>query len=172
MDNKMVGKIIAYTGSHGTGKSSSAIALTDEIRNSRPRAKVGIIIDIEKSCPFGFLDNSTKIITEESQRWIFLSHMQKELDLAAKREIVVSDRTSLDAVAYTWVGGFRDLAFHMLGMVGGHMKIYQEVRFKRIAFNNHLVDDGTMSTDRNVQLEVERVLLDMYRRLGVGVVEC
>jgi len=82
--------------------------------------------------------------------------------------VVISDRTAVDAIAYTFVAGFIELGKAMLELVKNHIKNYNEIYFKTLKHNNYLIENGVRDgKDKRFQEEVEVVLLDLYEKLRI-----
>ncbi len=103
-----------------------------------PDKRVGVHVENLPFCPYPINENTT----EESQLWIFTHHIQAELFLLTHYDILVSDRTIVDCIAYTQEAGFKDLATHMIMMSLHHMKRYSEISFRFIKNNSYLHEEG------------------------------
>lgn len=163
-----MGKIIAFTGAHGTGKTTAVFEYTAKLKKT-VRSEVGIITEVARRCPLPVLglDCTT---TAEAQIWIFTEQIRCEIEASLRYDITVSDRTVADSIAYSLLSGFVDLAGAQVALARHHMGIYQEIRFQRIDRNwPCLVDDGFRSVDHDMQIEVERLLLGVYRELGIPI---
>lgn len=155
-------RVISYTGSHGTGKSTAASQVYHELKIFQPTASVRLFCDLEADCPFPININTT----EEAQLWIFSNQIQAELFALSKFDILVTDRTIVDTIAYTYCAGFQGLASGMLGLAEQHVGHYNEINFKQIKDNPFCFPDGIRDTeDVAFRMEVENVLLEMYRQL-------
>jgi hypothetical protein len=156
-------RLIAYTGSHGVGKSTAAAA---EYRNQKilyPPASVRLLCDLEADCPFPINQNAT----EQTQKWIFSNQVRRELDALSRFDVVVTDRTIVDIVAYTFVSGFQDLAMSMLSFAEQHISCYDEITFKQVKFNRFCHDDGIRDAeDTSFRGQVEMILMDLYSQLS------
>lgn len=160
-----MGKIIAYTGPHGTGKTMAVHGRIRELKREFPRASVVALQEVASLCPLPI----NRETTAEAQRWIFCTQMTQEIELLARGwDFIVADRTCVDAIAYTLVGGFRTLAEEMSAMVLSHLSVYDEIIFRSAATNAHLFEDGIRDCDAGFQAQIESTLLDTYSRLGFG----
>lgn len=161
--NTEVSGIVAYTGSHGVGKTTSMLDKAKTLKLDLPGKTITTLAENVIESPYPINQETT----EESQRWIFTNQMQAELKMMSFYDVVVTDRTVLDAVAYTYVAGFDRMAEAMFAMFQCHCHIYDQVYFKTIRKNNYLVSDGLRdASDLDFQRNVETVLLDLYRRAG------
>ena len=128
----MTPAVIAYTGTHGTGKTDAALRAAADLKRATPCKSVKALCDIEGACPY-FINRAT---TPQAQMWLFCQRIRLELEILARFDLLVTDRTVVDVAAYTYAAGFEDLATDMLTMAGQHLAVYKEVRFKSILSNN------------------------------------
>jgi len=155
---------ISFSGSHGTGKTTSVYELAYKMKIKNPGKRVGVFIDSARNSPFGFNNkNKPKI----AQSWIFLNQLKSELELSTKFDILITDRTIFDSIAYTYVFGQEDLADDLLSLGLHYMNSYDKIIFKTIANNNYLIKEGE---DRDVydlqyRQKVENKLLQIYKHL-------
>ena len=155
-------RVISYTGSHGTGKSTAASQTYHELKMSRPTASIRLFCDLEADCPFPINTHTT----EEAQLWMFSNQIQAELFALSKFDILVTDRTVVDVIAYTYCAGFQDLAAAMLGLAEQHVGHYNEINFKQIKDNPFCFPDGIRETETvDFRIEVENILTEMYKQL-------
>ena len=160
-------KIVAFSGAHGTGKTTAVYGTAHGLKLLHKSKEVGIVAETARACPLGCLSDGRQLITAVSQRWIFAAQVVAELDAAARFDLVVSDRTVMDAIAYTVVGGFADLADGMLRIARQHAEVYREIHFMPVSDNGFLTRDGVRDVNREAQLRVEEALLEIYRALGL-----
>lgn len=162
-------KIIVYTGTHGTGKTTAASKRVDALRVEQPDADIVLVEESARLCPYPINLDGTLL----SQRWIFARQMERELSaLAGSPDFIIMDRCVVDVAAYTSTldrPGCYAHAEAMLALCGEHVAIYDEVIFLATHNNNHWHPDGVREA-RNAQWrnQVEWQLLEFYRRLGVA----
>lgn len=150
---------IAYTGSHGTGKTTSVYETAQKMKLQHPNKSVGILTENAKDSPF----NINKNTCNKSQLWIFTNQISRELELETKYDILICDRTIMDSIAYTMHSASMDLSEKMYELAIKHMSSYSEVFFKTIQKNNFLIEDGVRDgTDRQYQQEIEDKLKALY----------
>ncbi|MCG8632797.1 MAG: hypothetical protein MI863_03165 [Desulfobacterales bacterium] len=161
----MNGRVIAYTGSHGVGKTDAALRAAVDLKRAEPGKSIKALCDLEGGCPY-FINRDT---TPRAQMWLFTDRIRQELEILARFDLLVTDRTVVDVAAYTYVAGYEELATDMLALAGQHLAVYQEIRFKSILANNFWFDDGIRdAVDQAFREKVEKVLIDMYARLRTG----
>lgn len=161
------GKLIAISGAHGTGKTTAAYALAAELKKTGGK-NVGLIMETARHCPMPVLQLGQKP-TRRAQLWIFTEQMRSEIEATMRYEVVVSDRSVVDCIAYSSVCGFHGLAYGQLALARHHVSIYDRVIFYGIADNPYLVNDGFRNLDAGMQREVESRMLEIYAELGVKI---
>ena len=162
---KPMGKIIAFTGAHGTGKSTAAYRLAENYKIEHPEKSVHVLCDQEALCPFPI----NKQTSPEAQMWVFTNQIRQELWLASKFDIIISDRTVVDAIAYTDVAGFDSLAQGMSELALGYISNYTSIKFRTIIENDFCCQDGIRETkDSLFREEIEDRLFDLYDGLLAG----
>jgi hypothetical protein len=167
MTRNSKGRIIAYSGTHGTGKTTAVYNRIGILKKVNPLSLIGPHVENLPFCPYPINRDST----EESQLWVFTNHIQAELNLLTRYDIVVSDRTAADAIAYTFAFGFNDLAEHMLALASHHIHRYSEIILLTAEGNPHHFDDGFRDSDEPFRLDVERWMFQVYDRLGFDFIE-
>ena len=159
------GKIIAFSGTHGTGKTTAVYALAAEMKKA-VKGEVGIILETARRCPFPICKAGEEMV-EDAQLWIFAEQIRCELEAAQRYDLVISDRTAVDCIAYSSVGGFHELAYGQVAVARRHLPIYKKIIFLGAQDNPYHTDDCLRHKDPQLRLEVELRLLDLYRELGV-----
>jgi len=159
------GKIIAISGTHGTGKTTAAYDLAAELKKTKS-GEVGIILETARRCPFPFYC-AGQATTREAQLWIFTEQIRSELDAIAHYDWVVSDRTVVDSIAYSSVAGFHDLVYGQIALARNHVQVYDWVIFRGAADNPYCTDDRRRHQDQALREEVEKRMLEIYSELGV-----
>lgn len=155
-------KVISFTGSHGVGKSTTAGKMYTDYKINHPDKSVCLLCDMEADCRFPINSKTTT----ESQMWIFTNQIQKELEALYRFDVLITDRTVVDIIAYTYTAGLQDLAFAMLSLAEVHVSIYDEIYFKQINFNSFCFQDGIRdTTNSEFRSEVEKTLKEMYTQL-------
>lgn len=157
----MTRHIVAYSGTHGTGKTTAVYNRIGELKKAHPGLLIGPHVENLTFCPYPI----NRASSEESQLWVFTNHIQAELFLLAHYDIVVSDRTAVDAIAYTMAHGWNGLAMDMTAMARHHMRHYSEIIIKTTD-NNHQHADGLRDVDPVFRGKVEDCLLAAYGILG------
>jgi predicted ATPase len=159
--------IVAYTGTHGTGKTTAVYTRAAMFKREYPDSEVGIVCETARLCPYPVLGQGSEWVRDVSQRWIFAAQQQAELSAAARYDIVVCDRTVCDCIAYTLAGGLEHLARSMMDLAQHHVDSYDHVYLRRMLPETPAADDGFRSRDETMRARVEECLIEIYHRLGV-----
>ncbi len=158
-----MGYVVAISGTHGTGKTTSVFDLARQLKITYPKKTIIPLTEQAALSPYPINKEATK----KSQMWIFVSQIARELELLSRFDIVVSDRSAVDSIAYARFCGFDELADDMVSMVRHHMPVYKQIHFKFRLENEFWFPDGLRdSDDRDFREKIERILLDIYQELG------
>lgn len=167
MVKKHIPKIIAYSGTHGTGKTTSALQRAAELKIYYPRKSFHTLCDLEAFCPYPINKHSL----EKTQSWLFANHLQQMLTATNRFDIIVMDRTLADIVAYTYVAGFTGQADSMKQFLLYHINYYSEIHIKTISDNAFCYDDGIREAENNeFRQQVETALFDIYSSIEKAAV--
>jgi hypothetical protein len=158
--------IIAFTGTHGVGKTTSVYRKAYDLKILFPDKRIGVFNENAVNCPFPINEKTTK----EAQLWMFTNQISTELDYLSKYDILVSDRTCIDCIAYSLYRGFEDIAEKMLDFSKIHINRYKEIYFKEIEKNPYAIENGLRSTEKNFQLGVEKILKSLYKKLNINII--
>ena len=149
---------IGIMGTHGTGKTTMAKQMAETLRATGIRT--GVLTGVARSCPWPI----NRAGTEDAQRWIYHTHMIRELEYSRIFEAVYCDRTVLDSLVYSRVLGFEDLVEDYLPAALRWLATYDALFWMRPR-GGWLVDDGVRDTDEEFQRRVDRefgCLIDMH----------
>lgn len=143
---------IAVVGTHGSGKTTLALNLLEQLSKKYPYKKIGFLQEVAGRCPLKINRGSL-----QSQMWIIQKQMLEEIELSQKYDILVCDRSILDAYVYT-----RDVCiFYKLEMpewieklTDYHINAYDYI-FKTRISPAYLKADGIRSTDSQWQEIIE-----------------
>lgn len=163
-----MGKIIAFTGAHGTGKTTSVFDYAGRMKKEGAY-EIGIITETARRCPFAIFGQGSQS-SVEAQLWIFSEQIRCELESQMHYEITISDRTVVDVIAYSVLAGLPDLARDQIAMARHHIGIYDTIFIKPVAGNRYLFNDGFRSTDNDLQAKLETELLRVYKALNIPLI--
>lgn len=154
---------IAFSGTHGTGKSFAAGSRYMEEKQKNPNKSVVVLSENVRMCPFDINKASTKY----SQFWIFSDQMKQELEYQSKYEIVICDRSIVDCISYA-ASTFNDEKFinSLIEVASEYIHTYDEIIFKTVKNNDFwYADDIRETTDLDFRMKVEEELLKIYERI-------
>lgn len=161
--------IIAFSGAHGTGKTTSVFELATAMKKAGRH--VGVILEAARECPFPVMSVGCAIAPKHSQLWIYNRQMMCEIEASEKYDVVISDRTLIDCIGYTRYAGYDRLANSMALMLTHHSFRYHRIYFKSIMHNDYCTHDGFRSTDLGARDEIENVIYDLYEFHGIEVIQ-
>ena len=149
---------IAFSGSHGTGKTTSIFKKCYELKKQYKNVDISIETAREWPLPIN------REASVESQLWILTKQIETEIRLNAVNDAIVCDRTVADICAYSYFvdKNLYDLAFKTCQF---YINTYDWVYFKLIKVNNYLIDDGIRDTDKKFQHDIEDKILEIYNKL-------
>lgn len=160
-----MGYVIACSGAHGTGKTTSAYQAAVDLKLAHPDKSIKAVCDLEVGCPYLINKESS----EESQSWIFLNQAVQDLTYIQQFDIVVTDHTLVDIAAYTYILGFHDLAMSMVAYTERHLSVYKKIYFKRSKHNLYYYDDGIREVqDITFREDVDHKINDLYNMFLVS----
>jgi hypothetical protein len=158
--------VISFSGTHSTGKTTAFHEAAAALKRMYPNLRIGAVNELAERCPLKTLSARNSSINLDGQRWMFSAQICAELEAIDRYDISVTDRTVVDMIAYTIVGGFAPVARGMLEMVETHIGVYDRIFFMRASPRLKVVADGFRDTNEVLRLKVEKVLLGLYRKLG------
>lgn len=152
-------KKIFFTGSHGTGKTTSVFNIARHLKMKYSDKSIQIITENAKHSPFPINKKTTK----ESQLWIFSNQLSRELEYSVLYDICIGDRTIIDPLAYTKHSGFYDIFEALEPIAKLYIETYDLILFKHIDKNEYHFEDGVRdSTDKDYRKKINDILLDLY----------
>jgi len=159
--------IIAFSGAHGTGKTTSVYSMAEKLK--KDGLNVGIILETARECPFPVMSKTCHEPVKEAQLWIFTRQIQAELEASRKYDVVVSDRSIIDCIAYTRFHRYSSLGTDMEAIAQHHKKIYRQIIVNSIETHNYCLDDGFRSMDMLSRKTIEETLIHIYRYLNIPI---
>jgi nicotinamide riboside kinase len=140
---------IAFTGSHGVRKTTAAHAFAAVMQRAGHAVEFGR--EVVRDNPLGINESATG----EAQLWVLMSQVRRELELAPKAEVLVTDRGVVDNFAYYLRAAGGD-PFSVEPLIRAWSRTYDLV--VRLTPDVALRADGTRSTDDTFRDEVEAIL--------------
>jgi len=156
---------IGITGTHGTGKTGFALRMAAHLKSDHPGENVGILTEVARTCPLPI----NKETSELAQSWIFHGQLVREIELEARNEILICDRTILDSIAYSERAGFKAQALMHLSIALDWMSSYDELYFLRPSIAP--ANDGFRDTDPDFQKDIDRILAGYIETYGISVAQ-
>jgi thymidylate kinase len=86
--------IIAFSGTHGVGKTTQAYRLASNLKLAGQN--VAVIDELARECPLP-INKESDILT---QYWIISAQIKREIELMSRYDYVIADRTIMDTLAY------------------------------------------------------------------------
>lgn len=160
----------AFSGTHGTGKTTAVFTLASYLKRARAGSEIGIVREVARHCPYPIVDRKNDTVNELAQKWIFATQMATEIETRARYDIVICDRTVIDCIAYTMAGGLHDLAAVMMAMARQHMDIYDYIYVMRpFDAMETPADDGLRNLNNDLRKKVDAYLIEIYKKLRIKI---
>lgn len=150
---------VGFTGTHGTGKTTTCYDLATQIK--KMGKDVNIITNTARSSPLPKNEQATV----QSQNWIFSELIRRESE--SKAEVTIGDRTILDVWAYMRRVSVDD-AVVLLPFVQRYMKTY-DIVFYAEPRKGYLKKDGVRSVNQKFQDEIKLILDSTIETLGIEI---
>ena len=154
---------IGIMGTHGTGKTTFALQTAADLKQSCPGSQVGLLSEIARKCPFP----TNKDTSIEAQLWIFHAQMQAELEMSARNEILVCDRTILDSLAYSREAGLVEMVDEYFYIAIDWLKTYDHLYY--CIPRHEIADDGFRAQDPAFQARINIILKEWVDRYHIPV---
>lgn len=148
---------IAFVGSHGIRKTSAAHAFASVIQ--RAGHSVEYLREVIRDNPLGMNEGATG----EAQLWVLVTQIARELELAPKADVLVTDRGVTDNYAYYLRACGGTDRFAVEPLVARWSETYNLV--VRLRPDIALAADGIRSTNDAFRDEIETILDDVLARL-------
>jgi len=166
-----MGRITAFTGAHGTGKTTAVYMAAAE-HKVREAGDIRIITEVARRCPYPVLRAGNLEINPMAQWWIFNQQMAAELDAMADESVsaILSDRTVVDNLAYSILGDLpaADTMYELIESYIGDVDPYREI-YLRPPNPLYLKCDSFRDTDAVLQQRIHDILVELYEDFGVVV---
>lgn len=158
-------KIIAISGTHGTGKSDLAYNLCIFLK--RKGKSVIVLDELIRESPFKINQEAS----DSTQSWTICKQIVRELELMEKYDYIITDRSVLDAYCYgkaldqegTW-----NTCVYLDVFLKEHIhKYYKKLYLLDMDSFNFNIEDGVRDTDDAFRTAVFSNLQDTFYELGV-----
>ena len=141
---------IAFIGSHGIRKTSALLAFAATVQRAGRSVELGR--EVVRDNPLGINEGATG----EAQLWVLVSQIRQELELAAKADILATDRGVMDNYAYYLRACGGEDRFDVGPLIRRWSETYDLV--VRLLPDIALQADGVRSTNDAFRDEVEAIL--------------
>lgn len=152
-------KIIAFSSTHGTAKSSQAYMLCAKMKMAG--YNVVVLDELARKCPFPI----NKEGTDKTQTWLVCTQIKEELELVDKVDYLIVDRGVADAYCYDLVlskGLFSATSFLSDYVLYHIKKYYKTIYVPDINSFSYQKNDGVRDMDKKFREDVYNKLLDFY----------
>lgn len=148
-------ELIAFSGTHGTGKTTQAYALASKLK--KMGKSVVVLDELARECPLPI----NKEATAATQHWILAAQIKKELKLMSRYNAVITDRCIFDTIAYGMVLGLLSTS------LAKAYEPYVSMYYSRIFVLNPQVfsfqtDDGVRDMDVAFRKNIHDCLVHIY----------
>ena len=150
---------IAFSGTHGTGKTTSVFKEAIKYKIDNPGCTVGIMQEMTQGCPYSI--NSPD---EKAQLWIFSNQLKSELTMSSLYDCLICDRTLIDNIAYSMYFEL-GVGIDCFAMIKSYMKSYDKIYFKLSKNNPYHHDDGFRGDGGEYRDGVEEKIKYLYTSL-------
>lgn len=155
-------KIIAISGTHGSGKSTIAYSLCAKMKLAGKN--VVVLDELARKCPFEINKGAGTI----TPIWLTCKQLLEELELQENFEYVIVDRSALDAYCYNLAihDKSTEIMDNYLPVICSHMRAcYYKVYIPDMVAFNFQIDDGVRDLDPKFREKVQTVLIGMFDKL-------
>lgn len=158
---------IAFSGTHGTGKTTRTLMKAVELKKQYPTKIVRTLYEVATDCPFGINQEAS----ETGQIWIFANQIKYEIELLAKSDILICDRTIADCLAYSEYFGFKHLADSLKPAIEYWLGTYEQIYLLAPEQNEYCFNDGIRAAnDVKFRNEVHEILCSIYETFDIPVI--
>ncbi len=150
---------VAFIGTHGVGKTTLCYELAARLK------KVGLDADIVKEVARSSPLPINQSTTLSAQLWILHTQIAREIEVGARSEVVVCDRSVLDNYAYLCEASGRQITTERL--VESWIPSY-DLLF-RVPATGRISKDGVRDTDPDFQRAIDRQIQALIRQMHVDI---
>ncbi|MEQ1933527.1 MAG: ATP-binding protein [Fimbriimonadaceae bacterium] len=162
---------IALTGSHGTGKTTLIRFLGEQLQlppSAMCREVPRVIIEKVQDDTFFRRGNNTPL----RQMLLFFYQVMEEQNLQQGADLVLSDRTVVDHLAYTGVlfPEFKRTEEYRAAMEGVHNWLPSYDAIFKIPIEFPVLDDGVREGEAAFQAEIDGAIDGLYHDAGIETI--
>lgn len=160
-------KIICFSGTHGTGKTSLAYSICAFLK--RRGENVIVLDEMARESPFPINQEGG----DQTQIWMITTQIAREIELMRKYDYIITDRSMLDMCVYGEitsklnVGGDRWIYKHLKPYILEHINEYYRHWYvlDPESFNFNF-DDGVRDTDKKFRDDVHAGMMREFSSSG------
>lgn len=153
--------IIAFSGTHGVGKSTQAYYLAAKLKING--YNVAVIDELARECPLKI----NKDAGELTQFWIIASQMKREIEMMSKYDYIISDRSVFDTLAYGVTLGLFE--YSEMSSIQKYIKTYYKDIFVLDPTEfSYQVSDGVRDMDEDFRMDVHNNLIKLYNYFNIS----
>lgn len=157
--------VIAFSSTHGTGKSSLAYMTAAKMKLKG--LNVIVLDELARKCPFPI----NKDADERTQIWIMLRQALEEIELIDKVDYLIVDRSIYDGYFYDRVVNFDKftLCDPFLNYASAHVAVYYKKIYvpDKDSFNFQ-VEDGIRDMEKDFRDDVYKMITSCYYRWNLN----
>jgi thymidylate kinase len=156
----MNNNIIAFSGSHGVGKSTACYLLAAQFKIAG--ISVSVVDEIARECPLKI----NKDATELTQYWIMTTQIKREIEIMHRYDYIICDRSVFDPLAYAKTLNIIQEEFYSL--ISNYIKKYYHLIYilNPEGFN-YQIDDGIRDMDKDFRYNVFLNLVNLYDNFDI-----
>lgn len=151
---------IAIIGTHSTGKTTIIETLSSALQEKNQL--IHILPEYARLCPFPINENTTI----EAQKWILLQQITEETKIDHSKQVLITDRATLDNFAYMWRIGEKLNISHFEKAAAEHMATYDFI-FKTRKLNVNAKEDGVRTTDGEFRDMIDRLISLLLKKHNI-----
>lgn len=161
--NNNSNKKIAISGAQGTGKTTLLYALAEKIKMNYPKKNLGIISELARESPF----TRNKEATFDGQLWLFNKQIMSELEKARVNDFVLSDRSIIDILAYTYNLIPPAQSMNMMwNFAMSYVYTYDLIVVNKIKNNDFLFSDGVRDINEHYRETIENLIFYFINKIS------
>lgn len=152
--------IVAFSGTHGTGKSTQAYSLASKLKLHG--YNVALVDELARECPLPI----NKEAVDLTQYWIVASQIKREIELMSRYDYVIVDRSIFDTLAYGVT--LKNISMDNSQLIPQYIRTYYKSIIVLDPYGfDYQIEDGVRDMDPSFRLAVHYNMLDLYNRFDI-----
>jgi len=158
---------IAFSGTHGTGKTTRTLMKAVELKKQYTNKAIRTLYEVAADCPLGVNGDATEL----SQMWIFSNQIKYEIEQKTNADILICDRTIADCLAYSQYFNFKHLSDSLMPVIEYWLGTYEQIFLLAPDINNYCFSDGVREVGNDAYREaIHENLLAIYYECNIPVI--